>query len=150
MDGINRAILGGNLGQQPELRYTQSGKPVLSLRMATNERFKNSEGEWKDRTEWHTVVVWGKRAEGLVKVLQKGSPLLVEGRIQTRQFEDKQHVKRYVTEIVAQDIHLLGRTQGQQQGETPPPPGDDDAEGTGSSDAGSDELPPISDADIPG
>jgi single-strand DNA-binding protein len=120
----------GNLGQNPELRYTQSNQAVLSLRMATNERFKNRDGEWQERTEWHTVVVWGKRAEGLNRVVSKGTPLLVEGRLQTRQWEDKQGQKRYTTEVVAREILLLGR-KGQDEGGGPPPHADDDFSGGG-------------------
>ena len=108
-EGLNRVYLIGNLGQNPELRFTQSNQPVLSLRLATNERFKNRDGEWQDRTEWHTIVVWGRRAEGLSKILSKGSQLCVEGRLQTRNWEDRQGQKRYTTEIVAREIILLGR-----------------------------------------
>jgi len=121
-EGLNKVMLIGNLGQNPELRYTQSNQAVLTLRMATNERFKNRDGEWQDRTEWHSVVVWGKRAEGLSKVVSKGTHLYVEGRLQTRSWEDKQGQKRYTTEVVARDILLLGRRGGD---EGPPPPGDD-------------------------
>lgn len=111
-EGINKVILLGNLGQNPELRYTQNGHPVLSLRMATNERFKNRDGEWQDRTEWHNVTVWGKRAEGLNRVIGKGTQIYVEGRLQTRSWEDKQGQKRYTTEVVAREIVLLGRGRG--------------------------------------
>lgn len=120
--GLNRAYLLGNLGQNPELRQTNSGQSVLSLRMATNERYKNNDGEWVDRAEWHTVVVWGKRAEALAKILAKGSPIMVEGRIQTRKWEDKEGKDRYTTEIVAREIFLTGRKG---DGNTPPPPEDD-------------------------
>lgn len=128
-EGLNKVMLIGNLGQDPEVRYTQSGQAVLSLRMATNERFKNRDGEWQDRTEWHTVVVWGKRAEGLAKVLGKGSPLYVEGRLQTRSWEDKQGQKRYTTEVVVQKAILLGRSGDGSGG--PPPPSDNDYSGGG-------------------
>ncbi len=107
-EGLNKAILIGNLGADPELRYTQSSQAVLRLRVATNESFMNKSGERQSRTEWHTVVVWGKRAEGLNKVLSKGKPLYVEGRIQTRSWEGKDGSKRQSTEIVATNIILLG------------------------------------------
>ena len=108
-EGLNRALLIGNLGQDPELRYTQSGQAVLSLRLATNESYVNRDGERQDRTEWHSVVVWGKRGEALSKILSKGRQIFVEGRLQTRSWEDKQGGgKRYATEIVANEIILLG------------------------------------------
>ncbi|HKU44152.1 MAG TPA: single-stranded DNA-binding protein [Polyangiales bacterium] len=108
-EGLNRVILIGNLGQDPELRFTQSQMAVLSLRMATTESyFDNNSKERKERTEWHTVVVWGKRAEGLNKVLSKGKTIGIEGRLQTRSWEDKQGNKRYTTEVVANNVILLG------------------------------------------
>lgn len=108
-EGLNRVILIGNLGQDPELRYTQSGQGVLSLRMATTESyFDNTTKERKERTEWHSVTVWGKRGEALNKILSKGSRICVEGRLQTRSWEDKQGSKRYTTEVVANNLILLG------------------------------------------
>ena len=126
--GLNRVYLMGNLGQNPELRTTQGGQSVLSMRMATNERYKNNDGEWVDRAEWHSIVVWGKRAEALSKILSKGSPLLIEGRLQTRKWEDKDGNTRYTTEIVAREVLLQGRKG---DGNGPPPPGDEDYDGTG-------------------
>jgi single-strand DNA-binding protein len=108
-EGLNRVILIGNLGQDPELRYTQSNQGVLSLRMATTESyFDTNTKERKERTEWHSVVIWGKRGEALNKILSKGSRLCVEGRLQTRSWEDKQGSKRYTTEINASNVILLG------------------------------------------
>jgi single-strand DNA-binding protein len=107
-EGLNKVILIGNLGADPELRYTQSSQAVLRLRLATNESFLNKAGERQSRTEWHTVIVWGKRAEGLNKILAKGKPLYVEGRLQTRAWEGKDGGKRQSTEIVATNILLLG------------------------------------------
>jgi single-strand DNA-binding protein len=108
-EGLNRVILIGNLGQDPELRFTQSNMGVLSLRMATTESyFDTNTKERKERTEWHTVVVWGKRGEALNKILSKGSRIAIEGRLQTRSWEDKQGQKRYTTEINAQNVILLG------------------------------------------
>ncbi len=125
-EGLNKVLLIGNLGQNPELRFTQSNQAVLSLRLATNERFKNRDGEWQDRTEWHTVVVWGRRAEGLAKVVSKGTHMYVEGRLQTRNYEDKQGQKRYFTEVVAREILLLGKKGGGGPGDEYPPPHTDD------------------------
>lgn len=134
-EGLNKVLLIGNVGQNPELRFTQSNQAVLSLRIATNERFKNRDGEWQERTEWHTVVVWGRRAEGLSKVVSKGSQLFIEGRLQTRSYEDKQGQKRYATEVVARDVIFVGRKSA--GGDTAPPlPSDDDFYGGGSDEGG--------------
>ena len=107
-EGLNRVMLLGNLGQDPELRYTQGGQAVLNLRMATNESYLNRDGERQDRTEWHSVIVWGKRGEALNKILAKGRSIFVEGRLQTRSWEDKQGTKRYTTEVVANNVILVG------------------------------------------
>jgi single-strand DNA-binding protein len=107
-EGLNRAILVGNLGADPELKYTQGGQAVLKLRIATTESFINKGGERQERTDWHTVVVWGKRGEALNKFLSKGRTVWVEGRIQTRSWEDKDGGKRYATDIVANQVGLVG------------------------------------------
>lgn len=138
-EGLNRVVLIGNLGQDPELRYTQSNQGVLSLRMATTESyFDTSAKERKERTEWHSVVIWGKRGEALNKILSKGSRLCVEGRLQTRSWEDKQGSKRYATEINATNVILLGgRGAAEGRHETPPPYDDADVDGV----AGGDDIP---------
>lgn len=107
-EGLNKAILIGNLGADPELRFTQSGQAVMSLRLATSESYVDKNRERQTRTEWHRVTVWGNRAEALNKILSKGRTIGVEGRIQTRQWDDKDGNKRYTTEIVATNIILLG------------------------------------------
>lgn len=108
-EGLNECRFIGNLGEQPSLRYTQSQQGVLNLRIACTERYLDSgTKEWKERTEWVSVVVFGKRAEALNKFLAKGSKVYVGGRLQTRSWEDKTGAKRYTTEIVAQNILLLG------------------------------------------
>lgn len=107
-EGLNRAILVGNLGMDPELKFTQGGQAVLRIRLATTESFVNKGGERQERTDWHTVIVWGKRAESLNKILSKGRTIWVEGRIQTRSWEDKDGGKRYATEINATNIGLVG------------------------------------------
>jgi len=108
-EGLNRVTLIGNLGQDPELRFTQSNQGVLSLRIATTESyFDNNTKERKERTEWHSIVVWGKRGEALNKILSKGSRICIEGRLQTRSWEDKTGGKRYTTEVVASNVILLG------------------------------------------
>ena len=114
-EGLNRVILIGNLGQDPELRFTQSNQAVLSLRMATTESFFDTNTkERKETTEWHTVIVWGKRGEALNKILSKGSRIAIEGRLKTRSWDDKNGGgKRYATEVVANNVILLdGRREG--------------------------------------
>lgn len=148
-DGLNRVMLIGNLGQDPELRFTQGGQAVLNLRIATNESYMNKDGERQDRTEWHSVIVWGKRGEGLNKVLSKGKQIFVEGRLQTRSWEDKQGGgKRYATEVVATEIVLLGGGQG--QGRAPGAGPSMGGEGGGRPDRPSDRPPDMhGDDDIP-
>jgi len=107
-EGLNRVILIGNLGTDPELKYTQNGQAVLRLRLATTESYMNRAGERQQRTDWHTVIIWGKRGEALNNILSKGRPICAEGRIQYRQWEDKDGNKRNSTEIVATNIVLLG------------------------------------------
>jgi len=110
--GLNKVLLIGNLGADPELKYTQGNQAVLKLRLATSESWAPKDGgERQERTEWHTVVVWGKRAEGLSKVLAKGKTIYVEGRIQSRTWEDQNGQKRSAVDIVASEILLLGGGQ---------------------------------------
>jgi single-strand DNA-binding protein len=126
---MNKAILVGNLGADPELRHTQGDQAVLNLRMATSESWVDRDGEKKERTDWHNVVIWGKRGEALAKFLTKGSKVLIEGRIQTREYE-KDGQKRYATDIVAMNVELLGgRSNGDDRGrddDRRPAPRDDD------------------------
>lgn len=105
--GYNKWIGKGNLGADPELRVTQGGQSVLKLRMACNESYVDKNNVKQEKTEWVSVTVWGKRAEGLAKFLQKGSEILVEGRLQTSSYE-KDGQKRYSTEVVANDIRFCG------------------------------------------
>jgi single-strand DNA-binding protein len=108
MASVNKVILVGNVGRDPELRYTQGGQPVASFSIATNERFKDKDGNWKDRTEWHRIVAWGRLAEICGEYLRKGRQVYVEGRIQTRDWEDKEGQKRQTTEIVILGMQMLG------------------------------------------
>lgn len=108
MSSLNKVILIGHLGADPELRFTKGGQSTCELRLATSESWKDKDGTRQERTEWHRVVVWGKTAEICAKYLAKGRLACVEGRIQTRTYEDKQGQKRYVTEIIATDVRFLG------------------------------------------
>jgi single-strand DNA-binding protein len=119
MGDLNRVILCGRLGADPELKYLTSGQANLKIRMATTESYLDKDGERKERTDWHTVIVWGKRGEALNKILAKGSAVWVEGRLQTRSWEDKDGGKRYATDVVANDIGIMGggkRDGGQRSG----------------------------------
>jgi single-strand DNA-binding protein len=107
-DGLNRVMLLGNLGADPELRMTNGGQAVLKLRLATSETYLDRNKVRQERTEWHSVVVWGKRAEALAKFLTKGSRLFIEGGLRTSSYDDKDGNKRYKTEVVAQNIILSG------------------------------------------
>ncbi|MBW2726442.1 MAG: single-stranded DNA-binding protein, partial [Deltaproteobacteria bacterium] len=101
MAGVNKAILVGNLGRDPELRHTQNGQAVVNFTLATSENWTDKNGERVERTEWHRIVVWGKTGEMCAQYLSKGRTVYVEGRIQTREWEDKDGNKRYTTEINA-------------------------------------------------
>jgi len=108
MAGVNKVILIGNLGKDPELRYTPGGQPVASFSLATTERWSDKNGQRQDRTEWHNIVVWGKLAELANQYLKKGRSAYIEGRITNRSWDDRDGNKKYRTEIVANQIQFLG------------------------------------------
>jgi single-strand DNA-binding protein len=141
MAGINKVIIVGNLGGDPEVRYTPSGSAVANFNVATSESWKDKNtGEKKERTEWHRIVVWGKLGELCGEYLSKGRQVYVEGRLQTRSYDDKDGVKRYMTEIIATDVQFLGSKEsgGSRSGGGAPP-----RESIGG------QGPPPSDDDIP-
>jgi single-strand DNA-binding protein len=111
-DGLNRVMLLGNLGADPELRFTQGGQAVLNLRLATTESYLDKDKVRRERTDWHNVVVWGKRGEALGKILSKGSTIFVEGSLRTSSYDDKEGNKRYKTEINANNVILAGGRGG--------------------------------------
>lgn len=131
MAGVNKVILLGNLGKDPDIQTLESGVKVARFPLATNEYFKGKDGEMTERTEWHQVVLWRNRAELAEKYLTKGSQVYVEGRLQTRQWEDKEGNKRYTTEIVCDVLNFVGARPD--QGQSGPPSG------------GSGENPPAAD-----
>ncbi len=130
MSGINKAILVGNLGADPEVRHTQSGTTVANFRMATSEVFNDRSGERQTRTEWHRIVAFGRLGEICGQYLKKGKQVYVEGRIQTRSWEDRDGNTRYTTEIVARQMQMLGRVGDVPAGneDAQEPPSDDDSQ----------------------
>lgn len=117
MAGVNKVILIGNLGADPELRQTQSG-PVCNMRVATTERWTTQDGQKQERTEWHTVTVWGRQAEHCQRFLAKGRPVYVEGSLQSRTYTDQDGKERRVWDVRAQTVQFLGGGPGGDQGET--------------------------------
>ncbi len=106
---VNKVILIGHLGKDPEVKYTPSGTPVAKFTLATNERYKDKDGNWQDRTEWHNITAWQRTAEIVGEYCKKGSQVYLEGRLRTDSWEDKEtHQKKYRTEIVVNELVLLG------------------------------------------
>jgi len=108
MASVNKAILIGNLGSDPELKYTPSGQAVASFRIATSDRWRDKDGQIQERTDWHNIICWGRQAEIANQYLKKGRPVYIEGRIQHRSYDDKDGNKRFITEVVVQRLQLLG------------------------------------------
>ena len=106
--GVNKVILLGNLGKDPELRYTPSQVPVCNFSLATGERRKDANGQWSDHTEWHNIIAFGKTAENCANFLKKGRQVYIEGKIQTRKWQDKEGKDRYTTEILANTVQFVG------------------------------------------
>ena len=158
--GLNKVMLIGNLGKDPEVRYTPGGQAVANFTIATNEAWTDKSGAKQERTEWHRIVAWGKTAELCGEYLTKGRQVYIEGKIQTREWNNKEGVKQYTTEIVAGQVLFLaggerGAGQGQGRGKGggaddfgPPPPGMDDhssgpsgGHGGGAKGGGDDDIP---------
>jgi single-strand DNA-binding protein len=139
---LNRVMLIGNLGKDPEVRFTGTGRAVARFPLATSEVWNDAEGQKQERTEWHNVVVWGKQAETCGQYLSKGRQVFLEGSIRSRQYDDKDGNKRYITEVIAQRVQFLGsRGEGAGAGR-----------GTGGGSGGSSDVPPppmAEDDDIP-
>ena len=166
--GVNKVILIGNLGADPEVRFTPGGQAVANFRIATSESWQDKNGQKQERTEWHRIVVWGKLAELCGEYLKKGRQCYIEGRLQTREWTDKENKKNYTTEVVANTVQFLGSRDGAGGGEAggggfsrgggrgggsgggargggddfgPPPPGMDDHNQGGGSGGGDDDIP---------
>jgi len=112
MASVNKVILLGNLGRDPEVRYLPSGDPITNVTIATSRRYKNKSGEMVEETEWHRVAFFGRLAEIASQYLKKGNPVYVEGRIRTNKYTDKDGIEKYSTEIVANEMQLLGGREG--------------------------------------
>lgn len=138
MASLNKVVLIGNLGADPELRYTQSGQAVCNFRLATTERWNDRNGTQQEHTEWHRVNVWGKQAESCGDYLRKGRQVYVEGRIKTREWEDKDGNRRWTPEVTADRVLFLG-------------PRDDSTATSGDRgrNSGGHGVPPLDDSDIP-
>src|SRR5688572_17413108 len=126
-EGLNRVLLLGNLGADPELRFTQGGQAVLNMRLATTETYLNKDKERVERTDWHNVVVWGARAEALAKLLAKGSSIFVEGSLRASSYDDRDGNKRYKTEVNASNVLLTGGGRGRGEGAPEDPGGHGEA-----------------------
>jgi single-strand DNA-binding protein len=118
---LNKVQLIGRLGKDPELRTTQSNTSVCSFSIATTDKYKNKEGEWVENTEWHNIVTWANLADICAKYLQKGKQVYIEGKLQTRKWQDKDGADRYTTEIVANEMKMLGSRSDDQEGYAPAP-----------------------------
>jgi single-strand DNA-binding protein len=143
MGSVNKVILVGNLGRDAELRYTPGGAAVATLNLATTEVWNDKSNQKQEKTEWHRVILWGKQAESLQEYLTKGKQIYIEGRLQTRQWDDKDGNKRYTTEIKADRVTLLGGGGGGNRGGS--------MDRGGSQMSGGDDAPmdPITEDDIP-
>lgn len=121
MASINKVILIGNLGKDPDIRVTQNGTTIATLALATSRRYKDTEGNVQEETEWHRVVLFGRAAEVAREYLRKGNPMYVEGRLRTHKFTDKEGIERYQTEIVGEMMQLLGTQRAAQSASTSAP-----------------------------
>ena len=139
---VNKVILVGNLGKDPEVRFTSTGSAVANFSIATSEVWNDRDGKRQERTEWHNIVVWGKQAEHCGQYLSKGRQVYVEGSIRTRSYDDKNTgAKRYVTEIVAQRIQFLGGGGGTRLAQQTEAPGSEDMGMSGGQPPADDDIP---------
>ena len=128
---VNKVILLGRLGADPQLKYTPSGRATVSFNLATNQVWKDQEGKQQEKTDWHRVVAWGKLAEIMGEWLKKGSQVYLEGRLQTRSYEDTNGVKKFITEVVVQEMEMLGGGKRGDSASGPEPPSETPPAGDG-------------------
>ena len=141
MSGVNKAILIGHLGSDPTVRFTSGGTAVANFNIATSERFTDKSGEKQERTEWHRIVLFGRQAEIAQQYLKKGRQVYIEGRIQTRQWEDKEGVKKYTTEIVGNVMQFLGGRGDSGESSSQEMPGEPAPAAAGGGGGDDDDLP---------
>lgn len=148
---VNKAILVGNLGKDPEIRFTGTGRAVCKFPLATTTSWNDNDGQRQERTEWHNVIVWGKQGENCGKFLSKGRQVFVEGEIRSRSYDDKDGNKRYITEIIAQNVRFLGGGAGGGRGGAGGEPGwpEESGGGGGGMGMGGGGAPATDDDDIP-
>ncbi|MFN6944734.1 MAG: single-stranded DNA-binding protein [Cytophagaceae bacterium] len=142
MAGVNKVILVGNLGRDPEIRAVDSGRKVANFSLATTESYKDRNGEKVDQTEWHNIVFWGPVVDVIERFLKKGSQVYIEGKLRTRSYDDKEGVKKYITEVMGQNMTLLGAPRGSEMGSSPAA-----SERTASSPAAVENVPADSEVD---
>jgi single-strand DNA-binding protein len=145
MASVNKVILIGNLGKNPELRYTPGGQAVANFSIATSEKFTDKSGQKRESTEWHNIVAWGKLGELANQYLKKGRPVYIEGKLTTRSWDDKDGNKKYKTEVVANQMQFLGSAPGggQAEGDTQAPPTDNADEFGASASVAEPPMPPM-------
>lgn len=136
---INKVILVGNVGKDPEVRYLESGVAVAQFPLATSETYKDKSGNKTTKTEWHNIVLWRGLAEVAEKYVKKGNPLYIEGKIRSRSYDDKEGNKRYITEIVGDVMQMLGSKSSNDNAPAPPPPADE-GKSSNTSDSSSEPL----------
>ena len=146
---VNKAILVGNLGKDPEIRFTGTGRAVCKFPLATTTSWNDNDGNKQERTEWHNVIVWGKQGENCGKFLSKGRQVFVEGEIRSRSYDDKDGNKRYITEIIAQSVRFLGGGAGGGRGGAGGDPGWPEEPAGGGMGVGGGGAPATDDDDIP-
>jgi single-strand DNA-binding protein len=150
MGSVNKVILVGNLGRDAELKFTPSGFPISSFSLATTDRRRDKDNNWQDKTEWHRIKLLGKQAESLQDYLKKGKQIYVEGRLETRSWDDKDGQKKYMTEIIADRVQLLGgRGEGGGGGRSSGGRGGDDMDHYEEAGGGSSGPSDLTDDDIP-
>lgn len=126
MASVNQVIILGNLGKDPELKHTQTGKSVATFSVATTDKWKDNNGQWHEKTEWHNIVVWGAKADNCAQYLSKGSSVYIDGKISTRTWDDRDGNKKYKTEIIANEVLFLNKKSGggQSNNQKPAPASD--------------------------
>lgn len=141
MSSVNKVILIGNVGKDPDVKFTPGGQAVANFTIACNEQWKDKAGAKQERVEWVRIVAWGKLAELCGQYLQKGRQVYIEGKMQTREWTDKENVKKWTTEVVAKEVTFLGKGEGRAETGGAPAPAEDAAPASSGSAPGEDDIP---------